>query len=194
MYTQTISETALITDYINGNERALELLINRYKNRVYSFIYNKVSNRDVTEDIFQDTFIKVILTLKKGQYREEGKFLPWVLRIAHNLIIDYFRKNKKQAKVESTENFDIFDFLADESLSTEYQMVKEQVLEDVRKLIDELPEDQKEVLLMRMYKDMSFKEIAEETGVSINTALGRMRYALLNMRKLIEKHQIVLNF
>jgi len=194
MHTQTISESTLISDYINGNERALEILINRNKSRVYSFIYNKIGNRDTTEDIFQDTFIKVIHTLKKGQYREEGKFLPWVLRIAHNLVIDYFRKNNKQSFVDSTENFDIFDILADESLSVEYQIVKEQILDDVRKLIEELPEDQREVLLMRMYKNMSFKEIAEETGVSINTALGRMRYALLNMRKLIEKNRIVLDF
>jgi len=194
MQTKTNSDCTLVSDYINGNERALETLINRNKSRVYSFIYNKIGNRDTTEDIFQDTFIKVIHTLKKGQYREEGKFLPWVLRIAHNLVIDYFRKNNKQSFVDSTENFDIFDILPDESLSVENQIVKEQILDDVRKLIDELPEDQKEVLLMRMYKNMSFKEIANETGVSINTALGRMRYALLNMRKLIEKNRIVLDF
>jgi len=194
MCTQTISESKLIIDYINGNERALETLINRYKNRVYSFIYNKTGNRDITEDIFQDTFIKVIQTLKKGQYREEGKFLPWVLRIAHNLVIDHFRRTNKTTMVDSTAEFDIFDFLADESLSVEYQIVKEQVLDNIRKLVVELPDDQKEVLLMRIYRDMSFKEIAEETGVSINTALGRMRYALLNMRKLIEKHNIILDF
>lgn len=189
-----LSESELVADYINGNELALEKLIYRYKNRVYSFIYNKVEDRDITEDIFQDTFIKVIHTLKNGNYREEGKFLPWVLRIAHNLIIDYFRRNKKQNLVHANQDFDMFDFIADNSLSAEYQIVKEQVLSDVRKLIDELPQDQQEVLMMRLYRDLSFKEIAEETGVSINTALGRMRYALLNMRKLIEKHQIVLNF
>lgn len=194
MHTQIISESTLINDYINGDEQALEILIYRYKNRVYSFIYSKVSDRDVSEDIFQDTFIKVIQTIKRGQYREEGKFLPWVLRISHNLIIDYFRKNKKLSSVNSSEDFDIFDFISDDSLNAENQIVKEQILSDLRKLVDELPDDQREVLLMRIYRDMSFKEIAEETGVSINTALGRMRYALLNMRKLIEKHQIVLNF
>jgi RNA polymerase sigma-70 factor (ECF subfamily) len=192
MQNQNLSESELILAYINGNESALELLINTYKNRIYSFIYNKVLDRDVTEDLFQDTFIKVILTLKKGQYREEGKFLPWVLRIAHNLMIDYFRRNKKSKILATSNEFDVFDFIADESLSAEYQIVKEQILTDVRRLVDELPDDQREVLLMRMYKDMSFKEIADETGVSINTALGRMRYALLNMRKLVEKHNIVL--
>ncbi len=192
MQNQNLSESELILAYINGNESALELLINTYKNRIYSFIYNKVLDRDVTEDLFQDTFIKVILTLKKGQYREEGKFLPWVLRIAHNLMIDYFRRNKKSKILATSNEFDVFDFIADESLSADYQIVKEQILTDVRRLVDELPDDQREVLLMRMYKDMSFKEIADETGVSINTALGRMRYALLNMRKLVEKHNIVL--
>lgn len=189
-----LSESELIASYIDGGEYALEILINRYKNRVYSFIYNKVEDRDVTEDIFQETFIKVIHTLKAGNYREEGKFLPWVMRIAHNLIIDFFRRNKKQNLVYANQDFDFFDVIADTSQSAEYQIVKEQVLNDVRKLIDELPQDQQEVLIMRLYRDLSFKEIAEETGVSINTALGRMRYALLNMRKLIEKHQILLNF
>lgn len=188
------SESDLIAQYISGNESAIETLIYRYKNRVYSFIYNKVLDRDSTEDLFQETFIKVIHTLKNGNYREEGKFLPWVLRIAHNLIIDYFRRNKKQNLVYANQDFDVFDIIADTSLSAEYQIVKEQVFQDVKKLIDELPQDQQEVLVMRLYRDLSFKEIAEETGVSINTALGRMRYALLNMRKLIEKHQIVLHF
>ena len=194
MHIQTLTESEIISDYINGNEKALEVLIQKYKSRVYSFIYNKVIDRDITEDIFQDTFIKVIQTLKKGNYREEGKFLPWVLRIAHNLVIDHFRRNKKFTTISPTEEYDIFNFISDESLSVEFQIVKEQILLDVRKLVDELPEDQREVLLMRIYKEMSFKEIAEDTGVSINTALGRMRYALLNMRKLIEKHQIQLNF
>lgn len=189
-----ISESDLITSYINGDEIALEKLIYKYKNRVYSFIYHKINDRDITEDIFQDTFIKVIQTLKSGNYREEGKFLPWVLRISHNLIIDHFRKNSKNKRVESTDDYNIFDFISDDSSSAEVQIIKEQILSDIRKLVDELPEDQREVLIMRMYRDMSFKEIAEETEVSINTALGRMRYALLNLRKLIEKHQIVLNY
>ncbi len=192
MYTPKITDSVLVSEYINGKENSLEVLILRHKNRIFSFIYSKVLDKDVTEDVFQDTFIKVINTLKKGNYREEGKFLPWVLRIAHNLVIDHFRKSNKIAKFNNTDDFDIFSVLKDESLNVENQIVKEQVLNDVRKLIEELPNDQKEVLVMRMYRDMSFKEIAEITNVSINTALGRMRYALINMRKLIEKHNIVL--
>jgi len=186
------SDSALVSQFINGNENSLGVLIDRYKNRIYSFIYSKVLDKDATEDIFQDTFIKVINTLKRGAYREEGKFLPWTMRIAHNLVIDYFRKNNKINTFNNTDEFDIFSVLKDESLNAENQIVREQVFDDVRKLIQELPDDQKEVLVMRMYRDMSFKEIAEITDVSINTALGRMRYALINMRKLIEKHKIVL--
>lgn len=186
------SDAVLVSQFVNGDENALGVIIDRYKNRIYSFIYSKVHDKDATEDIFQDTFIKVINTLKKGNYREEGKFLPWTMRIAHNLVIDFFRKNNKARTFSNSDEFDIFTVLQDESLNAENQIVKEQVYDDVRKLIEELPEDQKEVLVMRMYKDMSFKEIAEITEVSINTALGRMRYALINMRKLIDKHNVVL--
>ena len=193
MQTQKPADAVLVSQYINGKESSLEALIIRHKHRIFSFIYSKVLDKDATEDIFQDTFIKVINTLKKGNYREEGKFLPWVMRIAHNLVIDYFRKNNKRRIFNNTDEFDIFSVLKDESLNAENQIVKEQVLNDIRKLIEELPEDQKEVLVMRMYRDMSFKEIAHATDVSINTALGRMRYALINMRKLIEKHHIVLH-
>lgn len=189
----TISSDAfLVNAYINGNEKALSDLVERHKHRIYSFIYSKVCDRDVTEDIFQDTFIKVINTLKKGAYNEEGKFLPWVMRISHNLIIDYFRKNNRMPKFENNGDFNIFSVLCDEDLNAERKIIKGQVEEDLRRLIQELPEDQKEVLIMRLYKDMSFKEISEQTGVSINTALGRMRYALINLRKVIDKHNIVL--
>jgi RNA polymerase sigma factor (sigma-70 family) len=188
----TSSDALLVNAYINGNEKALSQLIERHKQRVYSFIYSKVLDRDVTEDIFQDTFIKVINTLKKGNYNEEGKFLPWVMRIAHNLIIDHFRRNTRMPKFENNDDFNIFSVLSDSDLNIEKRMIKSQVEEDVKKLILELPEDQKEVLMMRIYKDMSFKEISEQTGVSINTALGRMRYALINLRKVIEKHNIIL--
>ncbi|HCY81495.1 MAG TPA: RNA polymerase subunit sigma-24, partial [Xanthomarina gelatinilytica] len=143
-------------------------------------------------DIFQDTFIKVIRTLKKGKYNEEGKFLPWVMRIAHNLVIDHFRKNTRMPKFSNTGDFNIFSVLSDSTLDAERSIIKDQVESDIRKVIEELPEDQKEVLMMRMYKDMSFKEISDKTGVSINTALGRMRYALINMRKIIDKHNIIL--
>jgi RNA polymerase sigma-70 factor (ECF subfamily) len=193
MRTQAVSDAILISQFINGDEKSLGLLIDKYKNRIYSFIYSKVLDKNATEDIFQDTFIKVINTLKKGNYREEGKFLPWTMRIAHNLIIDFFRKNNKIKVFDNTDEFDIFSILKDESLNVENQFVKEQVYEDVKRIIEELPKDQKEVLIMRMYREMSFKEIAEITGVSINTALGRMRYALINMRKLIEAHNIVLH-
>ena len=185
-------DAVLVTNYINGQEYALEVLITRHKQRIYSFIYSKVKDRDVTEDIFQDAFIKVIKTLKKGKYNEEGKFLPWVMRISHNLVIDYFRKNNRMPKFDISGDFNIFSVLGDGALNAEKALIKSQVESDVRRLIEELPEYQKEVLIMRMYKDMSFKEISERTGVSINTALGRMRYALINMRKVIEKHNIIL--
>jgi len=186
------SDALLVNAYVNGDESALGELIARHKERIYRFIYSKVYDRDVTEDIFQDTFVKVINTLKRGNYNEEGKFLPWVMRIAHNLVIDYFRRNNRMPKFESNDDFNIFSVLSDGDLNAERSMIKDQVQKDVQRLIEELPEDQKEVLIMRIYKEMSFKEISEQTGVSINTALGRMRYALINLRKVIDKHQIVL--
>jgi RNA polymerase sigma-70 factor (ECF subfamily) len=187
-----ISDSTLVSNYIQGKEAALGVLIKRHQQRLFSFIYSKVQDRDITEDVFQDTFIKVIRTLKKGNYNEEGKFLPWVMRIAHNLVIDHFRKTNRMPSFKNTDEFDIFSVLGDGSLNAEKQLIQEQIYADVRELVKELPEEQKEVLVMRMYKDMSFKEISENTGVSINTALGRMRYALINMRKLIEKHKIIL--
>jgi RNA polymerase sigma-70 factor (ECF subfamily) len=192
MQQETISDATLVSSYIKGNEGALEILINRHKQKIYSFIYSKVYDRDIAEDIFQDTFIKVIQTLKRGAYNEEGKFLPWVMRISHNLVIDFFRKNNRMPKFDNAGEFSIFSVLSDTSLNAEKSIIKEQVENDVRRLVDELPDDQKEVLLMRIYNDMSFKEISDRTGVSINTALGRMRYALINLRKIIDKHNIVL--
>lgn len=187
-----IEDSILVRDYISGDEKALEVLINRHNQRITSFIYSKVLDRDTTEDIFQDTFIKVIKTLKKGNYSEEGKFLPWVMRIAHNLIIDHFRKNKRMPKFEGSDDFNIFSVIGDDRLNAEKQLIKDQIDSDLTVLIDELPDDQRDVLIMRIYKDMSFKEISECTGVSINTALGRMRYALINLRKIIQKNKIVL--
>ncbi|MFK2820199.1 sigma-70 family RNA polymerase sigma factor [Flavobacteriaceae sp. LMIT009] len=192
MKKELITDAVLVRNYIDGAESALATLITRHKQKIYSFIYSKVLDRDVTEDIFQDTFIKVIRTLKLGKYNEEGKFLPWVMRIAHNLVIDHFRKNSRMPKFDNNQEFNIFSVISDSSLNAEKTIIKEQVEQDVRRLIDELPEDQKQVLVMRMYNDMSFKEISENTGVSINTALGRMRYALINLRKVIDKHNIVL--
>ena len=182
----------LITEYLNGSETSLEKLINRHQLQIFNFINSKVNDRDKSEDIFQDTFIKVIRTLKNGSYNEEGKFLPWVMRIAHNLVIDHFRKNSRIPIIENKEEFDIFQFLSDTTPNAEVALVQEQVLKDIQNLIDELPEDQKEVLIMRLYRDMSFKEIAENTNVSINTALGRMRYAIINLRKMISDNQIAL--
>ncbi|WP_158729032.1 MULTISPECIES: RNA polymerase sigma factor [unclassified Flavobacterium] len=187
-----LNDALLVKEYVSGNEDALAKLIKRHESKIYGFIYSKIPDRDITNDIFQDTFIKVINTLKSNSYNEEGKFLPWVMRIAHNLIVDHFRKSKKMPLYRETEEFSIFSIMSDDSLSIENKIIADQVQIDIKKIIEELPADQKEVLIMRMYQDMSFKEISEVTGVSINTALGRMRYALLNLRKVIDKHQIVL--
>ena len=188
-----LSDSVLVERYLSGSEISLEVLISRHQSRIFNFINSKVQNRDTAEDIFQDTFIKVIRTLKGGQYNEEGKFLPWVMRISHNLVIDFFRKNNRMPKVKNTEEFDIFQFISDSSLNAEHTMVQDQIVKDLQKLVQELPEDQKEVLIMRLYRDMSFKEIAKNTNVSINTALGRMRYAIINLRKLIDENKIILN-
>ena len=192
MYRNSTPDSTLVSNYIQGSETCLEILIKRHQQRLFSFIYSKVQDRDIAEDIFQDTFIKVIRTLKLGNYNEEGKFLPWVMRIAQNLIIDYFRKSNRMPAFKNTDEFDIFSVISDGDLNAEKKIIKEQILSDVRELIHELPEEQKEVLVMRIYKDMSFKEISENTNVSINTALGRMRYALINLRKIIEKNKIIL--
>ena len=187
-----IPDALLVKNYIDGNENALATLIKRHESKIYGFIYSKIADRDISNDIFQDTFIKVIKTLKSNSYNEEGKFLPWVMRISHNLIVDHFRKSKKMPMYRETEEFSIFSIMSDDSLTIEGKMIVDQVEIDLKKLIEELPEDQKEVLVMRMYQDMSFKEISELTDVSINTALGRMRYALMNLRRIIEKNQIIL--
>lgn len=188
-------DSQLVDSYMGGNESALAELIDRHKSKVYGFIYSKVFDRDVAEDIFQDTFVKVILTLKEGRYNEEGKFLPWVMRIAHNLTIDHFRSKIRMPIIGETfvdEDFSIFDFLADPEDSSEVKIIKNQIEKDLRMIVEYLPEDQRQVLELRIFKDLSFKEIAEETNVSINTALGRMRYALINLRKLIEEKNITL--
>lgn len=192
MYSNPIQDSVLVSNYIQGCEASLEILIKKHKQRLYSFIFSKIQDRDITEDIFQDTFIKVIRTLKRGNYNEQGKFLPWVMRISHNLIIDHFRKSNRMRLFKNTDEFDIFSVISDGNLNAEKQLIKEQVLSDVKELVQELPQEQREVLEMRIYKDMSFKEISENTGVSINTALGRMRYALINLRKIIEKNKIIL--
>lgn len=185
-------DALLVKNYIAGDEQSLAILIERHQSKIYGFIYSKIADRDITDDVFQDTFIKVIKTLKSNSYNEEGKFLPWVMRIAHNLVVDHFRRNKKMPMQRETEEYSIFSYMSDNSMNVEGRMITDQVESDLQRLLEELPADQKEVLVMRMYQDMSFKEIADLTGVSINTALGRMRYALMNLRKVIEKNQIIL--
>ena len=187
-----IPDALLVKKYVAGDESALATLITRHQSKIFGFIYSKISDTDISNDIFQDTFIKVIKTLKSESYNEEGKFLPWVMRIAHNLVIDHFRKNKKMPMLRDKESFSIFSIISDSMPTIENQIITDQIHDDLKRMINELPEDQREVLEMRFYQDLSFKEIAALTDVNINTALGRMRYALINLRKMIEKHQIIL--
>lgn len=196
---QIIDDQELVNRYISGEESALSILIQRHKRRIFSYIMHTIKDKALAEDIFQDTFIKVIKTLKKGNYNEEGKFLPWVLRIAHNLIIDTFRQDKRMPTIsggvnEDGETFDIFSVLGEHDRTIEQEIIQGQIRKDIRKLVENLPAEQREVLMMRHYYDMSFKEISEQTNVSINTALGRMRYALINLRKMIEEKEIVVTY
>ena len=190
MLNSVLSDQELVKNYLNGDNASFETLLTRHKSRVFAFIMSKIKNRDLSEDIFQDTFIKVINSLQKGKYNEEGKFLPWMMRISHNLVIDHFRKEAKMRKVRPTAEFDIFDVLDDGNKNQEEVMMQTQVHADLKVLIEQLPKDQKEVLKMRYFEDLSFKQISDLTGTSINTALGRMRYALINLRKLAEKQHI----
>ncbi len=192
MNIQPITDQELIGRYIAGSQSSLEILIHRHKNRVFAYIFMIVKDKELAEDLFQDTFIKVINTIRSGSYKEEGKFIQWVMRIAHNLIIDYFRKAKRIPIVENGDDYDIFDRVRIPVESVEQKLITDQIHEDVKKLIEYLPKEQKEVLVMRHYGDMSFKDIAEQTNVSINTALGRMRYALINLRKLVNEKDIIL--
>jgi RNA polymerase sigma factor (sigma-70 family) len=193
MTTQPVTDQELIGRYLAGNQSSLEKLIRRHKNRVFAYILMIVKDKELAEDLFQDTFIKVINTIRSGTYKEEGKFIQWVMRIAHNLIIDYFRKSKRIPIVENNDDYNIFDRVRIPVESVEQRLITEQIHEDVKKLIEYLPKEQKEVLIMRHYSDMSFKDIAEQTNVSINTALGRMRYALINLRKLVDEKEIILS-
>jgi RNA polymerase sigma factor (sigma-70 family) len=187
-----MSDSELISSYLAGREEALSTLINKHRQRIFSYIIVRIQDQDLANDVFQDTFVKVIQTLKKGKYNEEGKFLNWTMRIAHNLIIDHFRRNKRMPTISPNDEFDIFDVIKADELNVEDRIVKKQIEQDLIRLIEELPEDQREVLKLRHYSELSFKEIAEQTNVSINTALGRMRYALINLRKLAEKHKVSL--
>ncbi len=186
------SDSDLIRAYLSGNEITLEFLIKRHQQRIFSYIIVRIQDQDLANDVFQDTFVKIINTFKKGKYNEEGKFLQWAMRIAHNLIIDHYRKQKRMPTMSPNADFDIFNIIRDPKMNVESKIIKDQIESDLHKLIDELPEEQKEVLKLRHFCELSFKEIADQTGVSINTALGRMRYALINLRKLMEKNKVTL--
>lgn len=187
-----LSDQALVTQYIAGDEAALECLIERHKERVFTAIIMFVRDRYLAEDLFQETFIKVVNTLRSGHYNEEGKFLPWVLRIAHNLCIDHYRRTKRTPAITNSEGFDIFNVLQFADENAQDKITRDETYDKVRHLLAYLPDEQREVVVLRHYHDLSFKEIADKTNVSINTALGRMRYALINLRKLIEEKQISL--
>ena len=193
MLTSVLSDQELVAKYLNGDNSSFELLLMRHKNKVFSFIMSKIKNRDLTEDLFQDTFIKVINSLQKGKYNEEGKFLPWMMRIAHNLVIDHFRKQSKIKTIKPRDDFNIFDLINDGNIGHDENMIRKQVHADLNMLIDDLPSEQMQVLKMRYFEDLSFKEISNLTGVSINTALGRMRYALINLRALANERNIDLS-
>ena len=192
---KTFTDDQLVAQYAKGNNQAFDELLTRHKSRVFSYILHIVKNRDLAEDIFQETFVKAIMTIKQGRYSENGKFVAWITRIAHNLVIDYYRQEKSENTVSTDE--DETNLLNRKDLcedNIEDAMVVEQIHKDVKRIIDALPESQREVLVMRYYRNMSFKEIADTTNVSINTALGRMRYAIMNMRRIAEEHNIVLTF
>ncbi|MBJ04413.1 MAG: RNA polymerase subunit sigma-24 [Flavobacteriales bacterium] len=193
MYIKDLTDQNLIKQYLSGDEYALNQLVNRHKTKIISFIFSKVRDKSQADDIFQETFFKVIRTLKSGKYNEEGKFLPWVMRIAYNLSMDYFRYNKKSRLVRSNDQFNIFDLIKDGEESKEHKMIQDRILIDLKNIIDKLPVNQQKVLQLRYYSNMSFSEIAENCNISINTALGRMRYALINIRKIIQREGVVLS-
>ena len=193
---KTQSDSVLIALYQKGDEKSLSTLINRHQRELFSFIYYKLMDEDLANDIFQDTFMKIIVTLKEGRYNEEGKFILWAKRIAHNLIIDHFRLKSKNQKISETtyenEEFSIFDLLREPSENIEDQLITAQIHSDLAKMLVLLPENQREVIKLRFFDGLSFKEIAEHTDTSINTTLGRVRYALINLRKIMDDHQIIL--
>ena len=190
----SMTDEQLVAAYAAGNNSAFDILLNRHQQSIFGYILYTVRNRDLADDIFQETFIKAIATIKQGRYTESGKFMAWITRIAHNLIIDYFRQERYEKTVSNDEyEVDLFNNTRFAEDTVETEMVRTQVLSDVKKLVTLLPDSQREVLEMRYYRDMSFKEIADHTGVSINTALGRMRYAIMNMRKMADDNRMVLS-
>ncbi len=183
------TDQQLIVNYLEGNDKSFEILLNRHKDRVYTSIYMFVKDHELAEDLFQEVFIKILDTFRKGKYNHEGKFLQWALRISYNLCVDHFRKAKRRTKVSTTETFDIFDILESKDDNMEQTLIKNQSYNKIRSIVDMLPAEQREVVILRHYADMSFKEISQLTRVSINTALGRMRYALINIRKMIGEQE-----
>lgn len=192
MQVTQLSDQQLILLYLEGNEKSFEILLSRHKSRIYTAIYLFVKDQSLAEDIFQEVFIKIINTLRQGRYNHEGKFLQWALRIAHNLCVDYFRRDKRRPHVSPTDEFDVFNVISLSDESAEQTIMRSQSHERVRHLVDQLPAEQREVVILRHYADMSFKEIAQLTRVSINTALGRMRYALINIRRMVEEKEMIL--
>ncbi|HHS95895.1 MAG TPA: sigma-70 family RNA polymerase sigma factor [Phaeodactylibacter sp.] len=192
MQVTPLSDQQLITQYLQGDEKSFEELLSRHRQKIYTSIYLFVKDTALAEDIFQEVFIKIIDTLRKGKYNHEGKFVQWAMRISYNMCVDYFRRSKRRPKVSPTETFDIFDVLQAPEANAEQSMIRSQTHDKIRQLVDQLPPEQREVVILRHYADMSFKEISQLTRVSINTALGRMRYALINIRKMIEEKEVSL--
>jgi RNA polymerase sigma factor (sigma-70 family) len=192
MQLKSFSDRELIHLYMDGNDAAFEYLLNRHKGKIFTSIYLFVKDNDLANDIFQETFIKIIDTIRSGRYNDEGKFLQWALRISYNLCVDFFRKNKRKPLVSTPDDFDIFDTISIAEECEETKIIRNQTHDKIRQLVNFLPEEQREVIMLRHYADLSFKEISELTNVSINTALGRMRYALINIRKMMTEKQITL--
>lgn len=185
------NDSELIVSYLDGNDHAFQVLLNRHKSKIYTSIYLFVKDHSQADDIFQDVFIKIVDTLRKGKYNHEGKFVQWAMRISYNMCVDHFRKKKRNAIISPTDDFDIFDIIKNSDKNAEEKIIKSQAHTKLRTLIDSLPDEQKEVVILRHFADMSFKEISQLTRVSINTALGRMRYALINLRKMAANQPVL---
>ncbi len=192
MQLKMLNDQDLISLYLNGNQSAFEVLLKRHKDKIYTSIYLFVKDTELAEDIFQEVFIKIVDTLRKEKYNNEGKFLQWAMRIAYNMCVDHFRRSKRMSKISTTETFDIFNVLECKDDHMENTIIKSQIHDRLRELIDQLPDEQREVVILRHYADMSFKDISQMTRVSINTSLGRMRYALINLRKLVTEAELVM--
>lgn len=193
---ETLTDSLLISRYQKGDENALSILISRHQKELFSFVFYKLMDEELANDVFQDTFMKIIVSLKEGRYNDDGKFILWAKRIAHNLIIDHYRLKSKHIKVSETtyenEEFSIFDLLKETEENIEERLITNQIYDDLMKMLVFLPENQQEVIKLRFFDGLSFKEIAEQTNTSINTTLGRVRYALINMRKIMEENQVIL--